>query len=65
MAKDKIIALTATSERPAETFSGYVMLIALLLVVAFMLFGFFNLADDGGGVDADDQHLRWPDCCCS
>ena len=33
MAKDKIIALTATSERPAETFSGYVMLIALLLVI--------------------------------
>ncbi len=48
MAEDKIIALTATSERPAETFSGYVMLIALLLVVAFMMFGFFNLADGAG-----------------
>jgi regulator of protease activity HflC (stomatin/prohibitin superfamily) len=45
VAEDKIIALTATSERPAESFSGYVMLVALLLVVAFMVFGFFNLAN--------------------
>jgi regulator of protease activity HflC (stomatin/prohibitin superfamily) len=49
VAEDKIIALTATSERPAESFSGYVMLVALLLVVAFMLFGFFNLAGASGG----------------
>jgi regulator of protease activity HflC (stomatin/prohibitin superfamily) len=48
VAEDKIIALTATSERPAESFSGYLMLVALLLVVAFMLFGFFNLANGAG-----------------
>ena len=34
MANDKIIALTATSERPASTASGYVMLIVLLLAIA-------------------------------
>jgi regulator of protease activity HflC (stomatin/prohibitin superfamily) len=49
VAEDKIIALTATSERPAESFSGYVMLIALLLVIAFMLFGFFNLGSEAIG----------------
>jgi regulator of protease activity HflC (stomatin/prohibitin superfamily) len=41
---DKVIALTATSERRAESFSGYVMLFALLLVIAFQVFGVFNLA---------------------
>ena len=50
MANDKVIALTATSERPAETFSGYVMLVLLLLVVAFQAFGIFNLARDPGGL---------------
>jgi len=49
VAQDKIIALTATSERPAESFSGYVMLIALVLVVLFMAFGFFNLTGESGG----------------
>jgi len=49
VAEDKIIALTATSERPAQSFSGYVMLIALLVVIAFWLFGFFNLASESSG----------------
>src|SRR5881397_2165733 len=49
VAEDKIIALTATSERPAESFSGYVVLIALLLVIAFMLFGFYNLGSQAVG----------------
>jgi regulator of protease activity HflC (stomatin/prohibitin superfamily) len=49
VAKDEVIALTATSERPAESFSGYVMLIALLVVIAFWVLGFFNLASDSSG----------------
>ena len=34
MTNDKVIALTATSERRGRSFSGYVMLFALLLVIA-------------------------------
>src|SRR5438128_4661720 len=49
VAENKIIALTATSERPAESFSGYVMLVALLLVIAFQVFGVFNLSNDSAG----------------
>src|SRR5436190_21076647 len=33
VANDKGIALTATSERPASTMNGYVMLIVLLLAI--------------------------------
>ncbi len=33
MSDDKVIALTATAERPASTISGYVMLILLLLAI--------------------------------
>ena len=50
MTDDKVIALTATSERPAESFSGYAMLVALLVVIAFWVFGFFNLASDSSGL---------------
>ena len=50
MTDDKVIALTATSERPAESFSGYAMLVALLVVIAFWVFGFFNLASDSNGL---------------
>ena len=50
MAKDKVIALTATTERPAETFSGYVMLVLLVLAVALQAFGIFNLANDRSGL---------------
>ena len=39
MANDKVIALTATSERPASTTSGYLMLIVLLLVIVAAAFG--------------------------
>jgi regulator of protease activity HflC (stomatin/prohibitin superfamily) len=46
VANDKVIALTATSERPASTISGYAMLIALLLVIAPQVFGIVNLAND-------------------
>jgi regulator of protease activity HflC (stomatin/prohibitin superfamily) len=49
LANDKVIALTATSERPAATFSGYLMLIILLLVIAFQLTGVFNLSADRSG----------------
>jgi regulator of protease activity HflC (stomatin/prohibitin superfamily) len=50
LTKDKVIALTATGERPAETFSGYLMLILLLLVIAFQAFGIFNLVNDRTGL---------------
>ena len=49
MANDKVIALTATSERPADTFSGYLMLVLLLLVIAFQAFGIYNLSNDQAG----------------
>ena len=49
MANDKVIALTATSERPADTFNGYLMLAILLLVIAFQVLGVFNLAGDRAG----------------
>src|SRR5690349_17549372 len=39
VAQDKVIALTATSERPATTFSGYVMLIVLLLAILADVYG--------------------------
>jgi regulator of protease activity HflC (stomatin/prohibitin superfamily) len=50
VANDKIIALTATSERPAATFSGYLMLVLLLLVIACQGFGIFNLVHDRTGL---------------
>jgi regulator of protease activity HflC (stomatin/prohibitin superfamily) len=46
VAKEKVIALTSTSERPASTMSGYAMLIALLAVIAFQAFAVLNLAND-------------------
>lgn len=49
MANDKVIALTATSERPAETFSGYLMLVLVLLAAVFAAFSVFNVASDRGG----------------
>ena len=39
MAKDKVIALTATGERPASTLSGYPMLVAALLAVLLDAYG--------------------------
>jgi len=39
VAKDKVIALTATGERPASTLSGYPMLLAALLAVVLDAYG--------------------------
>src|SRR5215208_2551935 len=44
VAKDKIIALNATSERPAATFSGYVMLVILLLAIVADIYGIRRLS---------------------
>ncbi len=49
MTNDKVIALTATSERVASTISGYAMLIALVLVIALQAFGIVSLANDRVG----------------
>ena len=43
VANDKIIALTATSERPASTMSGYAMLIVLLLAILADVYGIQQL----------------------
>lgn len=48
MADGKVIALTATSERPATTFSGYAMLIVLVLAVLADIYGIQQLGSDGG-----------------
>ena len=39
MANNEVIALTATSERPAATFSGYAMLILLVLAILADIYG--------------------------
>ena len=49
MASEKVIALNSSKERTASTFSGYAMLIALLLVIAMLIFGAVNLANDNIG----------------
>ena len=46
MAQDKVIALNATQERRASTFSGYLMLLILLLSIAAMVFGIVRLVLD-------------------
>ncbi len=46
MAKDNVIALTATSERTASTMSGYAMLILLLLAVLADVYGIQQLGTD-------------------
>ena len=43
MANDTVIALNATSERPASTMSGYVMLILLLLAILADVYGIGQL----------------------
>ena len=51
MVSDKVIALTATSERPALTSSGYAMLIVLLLAILADVFGIQRLGSyDTGGI---------------
>ena len=50
MANDKVIALTATSERPASTMSGYAMLIVLLLAVLADAYAISALPNGPGGM---------------
>jgi regulator of protease activity HflC (stomatin/prohibitin superfamily) len=47
---DKIIQLTATSERPASTSSGYVMLIVLLLAALADFYGITQLSNGNVGL---------------
>ena len=49
MAKSDVIALTSSQERPASSMSGYAMLFALLLVIALIVFGIANLANNAAG----------------
>ena len=48
MANDKVIALTATSERTASSFSGYTMLIVLLLAILADVYGVQQLGSNAG-----------------
>jgi regulator of protease activity HflC (stomatin/prohibitin superfamily) len=50
MSDSKIIALTASRERPAATASGYVMLLLLLLLVIVQVYGIVGLASDREGL---------------
>jgi len=50
MNDDNVTALHSSSERPAATFSGYVMLILLLLVILFQGYGLFNLVNDNSAI---------------
>ena len=45
MAKDKVIALTATSEQPASTLSGYPMLVVALLAIVLDIYGIVQVAN--------------------
>jgi regulator of protease activity HflC (stomatin/prohibitin superfamily) len=47
LANDKVIALTATSERQASTHSGYVMLVVLLLAIVADIYGISLLGSWG------------------
>ena len=51
MANDKVIALTATKERPAATFSGYAMLIVLFLAILADIYGMNRLVSGNNGVN--------------
>jgi regulator of protease activity HflC (stomatin/prohibitin superfamily) len=42
--------LTSSRERPAQTFSGYLMLLLLLLAIALQLYGIFELANENRGI---------------
>jgi regulator of protease activity HflC (stomatin/prohibitin superfamily) len=48
VANDKVIALTATAERPASTFSGYAMLLLLVAAVLADIYGIQMLGNDPG-----------------
>src|SRR5690242_15911814 len=47
VANDKVIALTATTERPASTMNGYGMLVILLLAILADIYGINRLGDPG------------------
>lgn len=49
MANDRVIALTATQERPASTYSGYAMLIILFLAIVADIYGIIRLSGGGDG----------------
>lgn len=49
MTNGKVFALTATSERPATTFSGFVMLGLLLLAIVADIYGIGQLGHPGSG----------------
>ena len=46
MAKDGVIALNSSRERPASATNGYVMLLVLLALIALPVWGFTRLARD-------------------
>ena len=48
MANGQVIALTATSERPASTYSGYAMLVVLVLAVLADIYGVQQLGSEAG-----------------
>ena len=50
MARRKVIALKASEERPASTFSGYPMLLLLLLGIGMGVVGVIRLANDDVGL---------------
>jgi len=49
VAEGKVIALTATSEKSASTYSGYAMLIVLLLAILVDAFAIYSLPQGPGG----------------
>ncbi|MEO6225908.1 MAG: SPFH domain-containing protein [Sphingomicrobium sp.] len=49
MANDQSFALNSTTERKAESYSGYLLLVLLVLVIAFQAFAVLNLARNHGG----------------
>jgi len=50
VARDKVIALTATSERPASTLSGYPMLVVAVLAIAIDIYGIVQVANSDSRV---------------
>src|SRR3954471_7967094 len=49
MSESKIIALTASKERQAQAFSGYLMLLLLLVVIVWQVLGILPLANGSSG----------------
>ncbi len=49
MSESKTIALTSSRERPAQTFSGYLMLLVLLVAIIAQIWGIVGLANGGSG----------------